>query len=672
MKKTKLFTRLIALTLVLLSIVCTTTVGAVSTSAASINSSYELSTFTDLLKESISNGVTDQIPSALVPCVNLIGNELFGYDPDADIHEIQLRINEIDSKLDELKEEVSAGFDKVLNEIDKNNKMKNAIDALSKAEFIAETIISSNKAELANDIYTDSKKLTPKQQKEIVEINADIVNNQQVTELYTNLKLAKEYMATGFIDTDYKNVFEVYYNYMKKDSMFCGEAANKAEPFWEVMKESYSKSCVVLFYALEHQRDIYLLSESTPTDEISQEAIDAAAVSKTFGTLSVINNRIANVDKDATQLIDKYDQFIEKVRAEATTFINKDTVCIELKSDVKGVDISNCKTYGDYVKYNNFENDGISEKLYNKILKQVSRYYYNYDRYAMDLVDISYNDFVRNTGKCYRHNMVTEFSNKSQLVNFAEHSDNIFSHVMLNMKFDKYNTANKLENENMEAIIKHIRENYENDSIEEYLENVGFDMAGVNSLGKVLLPTDVLSLSGYTPGLDTQKNVYEVDTYNKKNNSLNKLIDTKNPSGVLMFLEKENDSLGINIHSVSMDGRIDMGVYTITGRQILGYTSNNKPIYHDYEKVYEVKGTKDISFRLPENIELNTLEITLGYEGLCASSNHENVCSYSFEDLKSYDTEITLTMEGYTKIWLGYGVDASISCDGVVVAKGEG
>ena len=139
-----------------------------------------------------------------------------------------------------------------------------------------------------------------------------------------------------------------------------------------------------------------------------------------------------------------------------------------------------------------------------------------------------------------------------------------------------------------------------------------------------------------------------------------------------MFLEKENDSLGINIHSVSMDGRIDMGVYTITGRQILGYTSNNKPIYHDYEKVYEVKGTKDISFRLPENIELNTLEITLGYEGLCASSNHENVCSYSFEDLKSYDTEITLTMEGYTKIWLGYGVDASISCDGVVVAKGEG
>lgn len=670
MKKTRT-TRIISLILVLISVISTVSIGAVSTSALSTTTTVSLDTFTDLLKESVSNGVTDYVPSALVPCVNLIGEELFGYDPDADIHEIQNRINEIDSKLDELREEVSAGFDKVLSEIDKNNKMRNTIDALAKAEFIAETIISSNKAEIANDIYTDSKKLTPKQQKEIVEINADIVNNQQITELYTNLKLAKDYMSKGFIDTDYKSVFDVYYNYMKKDSMFCGEAANKAEPFWEVMKESYSKSCVVLFYALEHQKDIYLLSESTPTAEISQEAIDAAAVAKTFGSLSVIDNRIANVNNDATQLLDKYSQFIEEVRAEATTFINKDTVYVELNPDVKGINISNGKTYGDYVNHNTFENDGITKKLYDKVAKKVPMYYYNYDRYALDLKKIPYEDFIRNAGECYRHNMVTEFSNKSQLVKFADESDNIFAHLMLNMKFDQFNTANKLENENIEAIIKHVCENYENDSIEAYLESVGFDMDGVKSQGKAFLPTDKLELSGIKPGLDTSKDVYEVNTYNKKHNSIIKLIDTSDPSGSLMFLEKEKDSIELNINSVSMDGRIYKGVYTITGRQIVGYDSKNKPIYHDYDKIYEVKGTQDVYFRLPDNIDFNTLEITLGYEGLGASSNHENVCSYSFKDAKPC-SEITLSMEGYTKIWLGYGVNASISCDGVVVAKGEG
>jgi hypothetical protein len=95
-------------------------------------------------------------------------------------------------------------------------------------------------------------------------------------------------------------------------------------------------------------------------------------------------------------------------------------------------------------------------------------------------------------------------------------------------------------------------------------------------------------------------------------------------------------------------------------------------MYSYYEKVFEIHGTDEINMRLPSNLDMSTVKITLGYEGLCASSKHKSVCSYNLSDLKNPCSEITLSMEGYTKVWLGYGVHANISCDGVVVAKGEG
>ena len=680
MNRKNIFTRIIALVLVIISI---TSIGAMATyyaddrrdesgvSFGMPNNTAFLSseTFAGLLQKSLTTGIQGGAYYALTPLFKTMGKELFGIDTNADITEIKNRLESMDTKLDDIKEEVSEGFDKVLSEIDKNNKMENAINALAKAEFISREIMNSDKTlQLIN--VSDINNLTPEQQRKIVEINADLVNSQQISELYTNLRLAKEYMLTGFIDTNYDDVYNIYYNYMKKQSMFCGEAANKAEPFWEMMQESYAKSCIALLYGLELQKSLYMLSESQPTSEISQEAIDAAAVAKTFGALSVIDNKIANVTSDGSELISKYTSVIENAQAEATTFINKGTVYIELKSDVKGVNISNGANYNNYVNNNSFGKDGIDEKLYKRVIGQVSMYYYHYGDFAIDMNTVPYSNFISNTGVCDRYNMVTDFSNKGT-VNFADESDGIFANVMLNMKFEKFNAANKLENENMEAIVKHICENYENDSIEAYLESVGFDFEDVNRQGQVFLPVAELLLDKTPSGLGSEKDLYEVDTYNKKHNELSKLINTADPSGSFMFLEKENDSIEVNIHSVSMNGRISKGVYTITGRQIVSYDSNKKPVYRDYNQVYEVKGTKDMYFRLPENLDINTLEIKLGYEGLGASSNHENLCSYSFKNVKSC-SEITLDMEGYTKVWLGYGVDASIICDGEVVASGKG
>ena len=681
MKKKKLLTRLIAVMLIIVSVVATTTIGtcAATKSTTSVNkgTSYDFDTFSDLLKEGISMEVTDNIPQAFVPFVNLIGSELFGFDPDADIHEIKNIVEGIDSKLDDLKLEVSEGFEKVLAELDKNNKMRNAIDALAKAEFIAETIFNSEKVDMLDHMSSNVKELTPQQQNEVVEINADIVNIQQITELYNNLRLAKEYMSTGFIDTDYKSVFDVYYSYMKKQSMFCGEAANKAEPFCEVMKESYSKSSLILLYGLHHQRSLYLLSESKPTENISQEAIDAAAIAKTFGSLSVIDNKIRTLNNDASNLIEKHEKFVEKAKAESTTFINKDTVYVQLDPEIGNINISDCKTYNGYVSKHSFETEGITERAYNKTLNKCATCVFDNGCTILDMQSVPYKNFVTNTGKCQYETVHSEV----QGTYFVKHTDDLknvidkaFSNVMINIKTEQINTANRLDHESVKAIIKHISENCSTDTIATYLESVGFNFGDIDieNESNLFLPTDDFMISNCVDRVNCKGNVYDINSLSKKGSGFQNCVDTKDPSGRLLFFKNASEAVSVNIISSSMNGRIDKGIYKIEGKLIVKYNSDNKPVYSHYEKVIEVCGTQNVYFLLPANIDMSTVKISLGYEGLGASKNHECICSYSFANSTTPCSEIELKMEGYTKIWLGYGVDASISCNGVVVATGEG
>ena len=284
MKKTNLPKRVIALTLAAVSVSSIVTMTATSAYAADLNtnaltqavdpSAKKESLFISLLRKALTKGAGKGTSAALKPLLNTIGSDLLGMDLNADLVKVQERLDEIDGKLDDIKEEISDGFDKVLSEIDKNNKLRNVLDALAKSEAIADRIMNSDKT-LEFVGTTDWDNLTPEQQRKIVEINADIINNEEISALYSNLQLVNAYMTSGLIDTNYNNVYDVYYNYMKKQSMFCGEAANKAEPFWEIMKESYAKSSIALIYALEQQKSLHLLSESTPTAEISQEAIVA-------------------------------------------------------------------------------------------------------------------------------------------------------------------------------------------------------------------------------------------------------------------------------------------------------------------------------------------------------------------------------------------------------------
>lgn len=688
MKKRNLPKRVIALVLATVSVSSVATMTATSVYAANtsiisstLNKDADVSlldglSFTDLLKTGVTKGIKGSITAALTPILKTMAKDMFGIDLNADLTKIRERLDKIDGKLDDIKKEVSEGFDKVLSEVDKNNKLRNTLDALAKSEAIAERIMNSDKAfEFVGT--SDWKDLTPQQQRKVIEINADLISQEQITELYSNLQLVNSYMTSGLIDTNYNNVYEVYYNYMKKQSMFCGEAANKAEPFWEIMKESYAKSSLTLLYALEQQRSMYLLSESSPTDGISQEAIDAASVAKTFGTLNVIERKIANVTDDSAKFIEKYNSFIEKVNSESTVFINKDTTYIELKPELGNVNISHCKSYNEYIRYNNFENDGLTEKIYNCVVEQDPRYTYvdKYNNFSiLRLNTLSYNDFINNNGSC-KKDVRYAYKNNTFMLNCTEDFKNIskyvFKDVVLSMKAERFNTVNKLENESVEAIVNHINENYDTYTISSYLESVGFNLNNMKSDCKTLLPTGDFSVYKSSKPATSKKDLYDVNSLGKKHDKFESLVDVSNPAGNLMFFEKVNDSIGVTLKARSMNGRVYNGVYTISGMQIVKYDANNNPVYRYYEKVYELDGTTNQHIKIPSNIDYKTLEITLGYEGLCASSNHKNICSYNFKNQTKPCSEITLELEGYTKVWLGYGVDGRITCDGRVVAEGH-
>ena len=65
MRKTTVKTRLIALTLVLISIISTISIGAISTSAAVSDEGLHVKTYEEMIKESISTYIDGKIPSPL-------------------------------------------------------------------------------------------------------------------------------------------------------------------------------------------------------------------------------------------------------------------------------------------------------------------------------------------------------------------------------------------------------------------------------------------------------------------------------------------------------------------------------------------------------------------------------------------------------------------------------
>lgn len=681
MKKSKtLAKKAIALLLVLVSIFSIGVTGMVGASAAATASASAsvLSTFAGLLESGIKSGVSGGVTAALTPMISLIGQEVLGLPADSGLTEIRQRLDAIEGQLTELRSEMNEGFEKILAELDKKEKMENTINALAEAEFLASVVLNLSNADRFPATAQELAQLTGVQQQKLVEINAEAIRYEVVEALYMELLKAKAYLASGgYIDSNYETAYNVYYDYMKKQSMFCGEAAMKSEAFWAVMKESYAKSCLALIFALEQQLSMYALSESEPTDGITQQAIDAAAVATSFGTKSVLENKLASVKEDGAEVLRAYDEFLARVNDERTVFINKGTCYVPMKTELASICFDGSESYEKYISTEGFEKGGLTKELYERILADVKDYYFNNGDNYLEGDSVSFEEFISNTGACIRRDAQRDVDGtwfKKKDIEWNKVSPYTFTSLLMNMKVEKYNIANKASSEQVNTILAYVKENYASKSIAQYLQEVGFSFGDcdITKEGSFFMPTENFSLGNGICKIKNNGEIYELASLEKETaGSFHDCIASVN-AGTLFFFENENETIEITIESESMDGRIDKGVYTVTAKEIIGYNKDGSPIYIPYKAVYEVEGSKFVYLRLPSSLDYTTIQVQLGYEGLGASSNHECLCSYSLANLSECPDELTLKMEGYTKVWLGYGVNAEILCDGVSVAKGKG
>lgn len=682
MKKKKVLTRILAAILAVVCMISASSFGLVCSATygfgftkSDFSDSKAIDTFLDILESGITSGIKSGATAALTPLVNIISEEFLGLPPETTLKDVMNRLDEIDSKLDSIKKEVKEGFDKVISEVDKNEKMRNAIDSLANAEFLADLVMNYDSVENLPTSLEEIKKLSGEEQKRLVELNAEAVNEEVVEELIMALRLSKEYLTKGYIDSDYKNAFQVFYSYMKTKSMFCGEAANKSEAYWHVMKESYAKSSIALICALSQQQAIYELSKQTASEDIKQEAIDAAAKAvEGFSSLNIIDSRMEKISSDGKQVVSVYESFIEKVDKERTVFINKGNAYIPLKAELGTIDFVDCSSYDAFVRSEGFEKAGITKKIYEKAVEDSNIYYFDNGYAYVDLSTLSYENFINNSGRFNYYKIERDMYGSYDVKhegNWCDYSGKVFKDVILTLKSYVYNNVNRTENSMIDTVVEHIVSNYSTKTIAGYLDEIGFDFGerSIAELDKLFIASgDMQGSNGALLELDCSGTTYDIAKLSKAGSSFRSCFNKSNPSGSLLYFENANKTIKVTLESDSMDGRIDFGRYIIEGKQIVEY-ENDKPVYAHYENVIELEGTKTMEFRLPANVDPSTVKVTLAYEGLCASSNHNNLCSYSFSGNYS---EITLKLRGYTKIWLGYGVDAEIIRDGVVVETGEG
>lgn len=118
----------------------------------------------------------------------------------------------------------------------------------------------------------------------------------------------------------------------------------------------------------------------------------------------------------------------------------------------------------------------------------------------------------------------------------------------------------------------------------------------------------------------------------------------------------------IRLEASGMDGRIDYGTYTITGKELCGEDANGKPIYKDYSKSYNISDSNRYNIVLPGTVPLNTVSVKFTYKGLCSDPMKNNV--YTFSNYQGNVNSITLKFKGTTTWYLGYKVEGAVVING--------
>lgn len=143
-----------------------------------------------------------------------------------------------------------------------------------------------------------------------------------------------------------KNVFSGYYDRMKRESMFGGEAAYKAENYVNYSMEVYCASAFTALLSLDAKIKLASMTEAelSALDNETQGKIKGLNIDK-----NAVNAAIYQLKANMENVLKAHDSYQKLTEEEATTYVGKSdeaSKAIKLKKDL-GVVKHNCKNNND-------------------------------------------------------------------------------------------------------------------------------------------------------------------------------------------------------------------------------------------------------------------------------------------------------------------------------------
>ena len=331
--------RIIAGFLALTCIGSVATLSLVKTNAATTNSislnesQFNSNTyFTGSIRAILNNwgkGMASTVPglSFLAGPISTMLKDICG------VHEVNL--TEINKKLDDIQRQIDSSTQKIIKDI---------YDQSSLVEYnrlVNEVLTSKKYALELIDVIKDE---TNEVKKNIT--LAGLVNNDFTsTSNYAHRISDLENYINGPFGYN-KSVFTAYYNKMKNESMFGGEAAYRAENYVNCSMEIFSASAFTALLSLDAKIKLASMTneEFSALDEDTQQTIKNMNLNK-----SAITAAMNQLKGDMESVLKSYNNYQELTEEEATTYVGKSddaSKAIKLKKDL-GVVKHNCKNNND-------------------------------------------------------------------------------------------------------------------------------------------------------------------------------------------------------------------------------------------------------------------------------------------------------------------------------------
>lgn len=331
--------RIIAGFLALTCIGSVATLSLVKTNAATTNSislnesQFNSNTyFTGSIRAILNNwgkGMASTVPglSFLAGPISTMLKDICG------VHEVNL--TEINKKLDDIQRQIDSSTQKIIKDI---------YDQSSLVEYnrlVNEVLTSKKYALELIDVIKDETNEVKKNITLAGLVNNDFTSTSNYAHRISDLE---NYINSPFGYN--KSVFTAYYNKMKNESMFGGEAAYRAENYVNCSMEIFSASAFTALLSLDAKIKLASMTneEFSALDEDTQQTIKNMNLNK-----SAITAAMNQLKGDMESVLKSYNNYQELTEEETTTYVGKSddaSKAIKLKKDL-GVVKHNCKNNND-------------------------------------------------------------------------------------------------------------------------------------------------------------------------------------------------------------------------------------------------------------------------------------------------------------------------------------